>query len=187
MVEIPLIAPFTATATQVGAQVQNFPDASAAADYIAAHAGGSCLAPIGASLERAGLADLLRQAAVELVAETSRASAARATAGVTGANFALAATGTLVLESTPEPVRLATTLPERHFVLLDPAKIIADDFAAVPYLREFHRRQPRNYLAYITGPSRTADIERVLTIGVHGPRELHILLVPGLSEDFMEL
>ena len=187
MPEISLLERFAAAAGQVGAQVQTLADATAAATYIATHAGGPVLPPQGASLERAGLAPLLAQAEVELSPDCSRARAARAAAGVTGANFGLAATGTVVLESTPEAVRLTTTLPERHFVLLDPAKILADDLAAVPHLRAFHRQQPRNYLAYITGPSRTADIERVLTIGVHGPRELHILLVSGLSEDFLEL
>src|SRR5690606_27604636 len=96
-----------------------------------------------------------------------------AAAGVTGANFALADTGSVVLESTDEAIRLATTLPERHFVLLDPRKILPDGLAAAPILRRFHQHSERNFLAYITGPSRTADIERVLTIGVHGPRELH--------------
>jgi len=116
-----------------------------------------------------------------------RPHAAAAAAGVTGANFALADTGSVVLESTAEAVRLATTLPERHFVLLDPAKILPDGPAAVPYLRRFRDASPRHFLAYISGPSRTADIERVLTIGVHGPRELHILLLAGLSDDFLEL
>jgi L-lactate dehydrogenase complex protein LldG len=105
---------------------------------------------------------------------------------LTGANFGIAATGTVVLESTDEAVRIATTLPEKHFVLLDPRKILATADEAVPLLGDFHKQMPQAYLAYISGPSRTADIERVLTIGVHGPAELHILLLEGLSEDLME-
>ncbi|AMV73822.1 lactate utilization protein [Desulfuromonas carbonis] len=177
---------FTAAAEAVGARVLAFDTIDPALEFIAAQAAGTIVVPDFPSGERMQLAGRLRGLGLEL-AGSGRTAAEAAAAGVTGANFALAATGTVVLESTAEEVRLATTLPERHFVLLDPAKIIADDFAAVPHLRELHRRQPRNYLAYITGPSRTADIERVLTIGVHGPRELHILLVPGLSSDVLEL
>ena len=120
------------------------------------------------------------------VEDEFRTHGAGAVAGLTGANFGIAATGTVVLESTEEAVRIATTLPEKHFVMLDPGKILRDADEAVPVLNEFHQQMPQTYLAYITGPSRTADIERVLTIGVHGPAELHILLLEGLSDDLME-
>jgi len=49
--------------------------------------------------------------------------------------------------------------------------------------RKLNQQHPTTYLAYITGPSRTADIERVLTIGVHGPKELHILLCDTCGDD----
>jgi L-lactate dehydrogenase complex protein LldG len=182
-----LIDVFTESARRVGAEVTIMDTAEAAATYILERAGGSVLFPPSVSLDRAGLAGLLRASGTEVVEDGLRAAAPSAAAGVTGANFALADTGTVVLESTAEAVRLATTLPERHFVLLDPCKILPDGLAAVSLLRRFNERLPRNYLAYITGPSRTADIERVLTIGVHGPRELHVLLLAGLSEDPLEL
>lgn len=177
---------FTAAAEQVGARVRACPDLAAALDYLAAQVDGPVLVPSFPSGERLALARRLQEAGLQ-VAGGDRSAAATAAAGVTGANFALAATGSVVLDSTPEAVRLASTLPEQHFVLLDPGKILPDDGAAVPLLRDLHRRQPRNYLAWITGPSRTADIERVLTIGVHGPRELHILLVPGISDEPLEM
>ena len=178
---------FVEALKKVGGQVAEVASAREAAAYIAGRINGTVLLPPQSSLERAGLAEALEAEGLTVVKDSWREHAPTAGGGVTGVNFALADTGSLVLDSTAESLRLATTLPERHFALLDPCKILTDSLAAVPYLRGFHERAPRNYLAYITGPSRTADIERVLTIGVHGPRELHVLLLPGLSDDFYEL
>ena len=177
---------FMAAARKVGAVVEEVADMAAAAAYVSARAGGALLFPPCPSLQRAGLADRLRASGVSVIDGELRSRGAAAAAGLSGANFAIAATGTVVLESTAEAIRLATTLPAKHFVLLDPAKIVPDSSAAVPLLRQLHARLPHTYLAYITGPSRTADIERVLTIGVHGPKELHILLCEGVSDDVLE-
>ncbi len=92
----------------------------------------------------------------------------------------------MVLNSTDEEIRLATTLPEIHFILVDPATILKDNLAAVQPMTDFHQGNDPKFIAYITGPSRTADIERVLTIGCHGPREVHILLVDDISNNLME-
>jgi L-lactate dehydrogenase complex protein LldG len=178
---------FCAAAEAVGAEVASVVDVEAVVDYVKQLATGPVLVPQFSSGERLGLAAAIKAGGVALLQSDLRQGAATASVGVTGANFAFAATGTVVLESTAEDIRLATTLPEHHVVLLDPAKIFADDLAAIPYLRTFHQNSPRNYLAYITGPSRTADIERVLTIGVHGPKRLHILLFSGLSNDPLEM
>jgi len=183
----PNVETFASAARAVGAEVTVVADLSQAVDIICQLAKGPVVLPPFASAERLELGSRLKEAGLDLIQEDFRARSAQASLGITGANFALAATGSVVLESTPEPIRLATTLPERHIVLLDPRKILADDLAAVPLLRSFHQSQPRNFLAYITGPSRTADIERVLTIGVHGPRELTILLLEGISEDPLEM
>ncbi|WP_432822678.1 LutC/YkgG family protein [Trichloromonas sp.] len=187
MADAQLIQSFSEAAANVGARVTTLENVSAAVTYLADNVAGALLFPEFSSAKRLNIAHLLEQAGVETVTDNFRAMAPLASAGLTGANFALADTGTLVLESTAEDIRLASTLPERHFVLLDPEKILAAGREAVPVLRALHQRDPRNYIAYITGPSRTADIERVLTIGVHGPVELHILLVPGLSSDPMEM
>jgi L-lactate dehydrogenase complex protein LldG len=186
MIDAKLVQGFNDAATRVGAKVRPVGDVSAAADYIHAHAGGRVLLAPSPSLERLGLAGELRERGIEIATDQLRTQAPDAAAGITSANFAIADTGTIVLESTNEAVRLATTLPERHFALLDPRKIVADGLAAVPSLRRLQQQTPRSFLAYISGPSRTADIERVLTIGVHGPCELHILLMEGVSDDPLE-
>lgn len=181
-----LLERFITAADRVGARVVRCLDRTALVDYIARHAGGAVLLPDFASGRRLRLAEALRQCGCEVLTEHFRAGAAQACAGVTGANFALADTGTVVLDSTDEALRLASTLPQRHFVILDPRKILADGLAAVGPLRVLQRRQSPDFIAFITGPSRTADIERVLTIGVHGPAELHILLLEGVSDDPLE-
>ncbi len=187
MQEERLVTVFSEAARAVGAKVESVSGVEGVVDYVKQLATGPVMVPHFASSERLKLAAAIKKAGVVLVQDDLRQGAAIAAVGVTGANFAFAATGTVVLESTAEDIRLATTLPEHHVVLLDPAKILVDDLAAVPHLRTFHQNSSRNYLAYITGPSRTADIERVLTIGVHGPKELHILLFSGLSDDPLEM
>ena len=92
------------------------------------------------------------------------------------ADTGLAETGTLVLNCPDEELRLATMICEYHVCLLAKSKIVKDGYAAEEQLRRFMLEAP-NYTAFITGPSRTADIERVLSIGVHGPLELHILIL----------
>ena len=102
--------------------------------------------------------------------------AADADVGVTLAAAGLALTGTIVIASDDESVRWASTLPQRHIVLLPCADLYPSQRDVVDKLRDL-LASPGAYVAYITGPSRTADIERVLTIGVHGPQQLTILLL----------
>jgi len=182
-----LIDRFVEVAKGAGAVIEPVESIVAAVEYLAHQVSGTLLLPSFASGERYDIAGALRAAGINVVTEDFRGAADQAEAGLTGVNFAIADTGSLALESTDEDIRLATTLPVKHFVLLDPEKIVADGLEAIKPMRQMHERSPRNYIAYITGPSRTADIERVLTIGVHGPKELYILLIPGLSDDFLEM
>ena len=89
----------------------------------------------------------------------------------------IAETGTLALDSTSEDVRIATMLAETHVAVLPASKIMPDSAAFEDELNAILKRDASSYFAFITGASRTADIERVLAIGVHGPQELHILIM----------
>jgi len=89
----------------------------------------------------------------------------------------VAETGTLVLNSTSEDVRIATMLAETHVAVLPASKIKPDTTALEDELNAVLKADAPSYTAFITGASRTADIERVLAIGVHGPQELHILIM----------
>jgi L-lactate dehydrogenase complex protein LldG len=101
----------------------------------------------------------------------------KADLGITCADYALADTGTLVLVSGGEQHRLISLLPPVHVCLLDPRRIFASltDFLA----RQDNDSQPPYAMTCITGPSRTADIELTITMGIHGPRALQVILYPS--------
>ena len=101
---------------------------------------------------------------------------------ITPVDWGLADTGTLVLNSASEDVRLATMLADTHVALLPVSKIVPDVESIEKDLDDILKTEPAAYLAFITGPSRTADIERVLAIGVHGPQALHILIMENDAE-----
>ncbi|MFZ7127255.1 MAG: lactate utilization protein [Desulfobacterales bacterium] len=96
--------------------------------------------------------------------------------GFTVADYGIAETGSLVIESSSEAVRLATMISEIHVAAIAAGRIRPTAMDLEPELREMMAEAP-SYTAFITGASRTADIERVLALGVHGPLELHILIV----------
>jgi len=96
--------------------------------------------------------------------------------GFTVADLAIAETGTLVVNCPSEELRLATMLSEYHVCVVHRSTIVEDAFAAEQHMLKHLHKTP-DYTAFITGASRTADIERVLALGVHGPLELHILLL----------
>jgi L-lactate dehydrogenase complex protein LldG len=95
----------------------------------------------------------------------------------TTADAGIAETGTLVVRSTDEELRLATMIAELHIALLPASRIVADSYDLEPQMAQW--MDSADYTAFISGPSRTADIERVLALGVHGPLELHILIWEG--------
>ncbi|MDI3341214.1 MAG: LUD domain-containing protein [Sphaerobacter sp.] len=101
--------------------------------------------------------------------------------GITGANAAIAETGTLVIVTNEGNDRLVATLPPVHVAVLGVEKILPsiDDVAAMLKLlpRSGTAQQLTSYVSFITGPSRTADIELVPAMGVHGPKEVHIVLL----------
>ena len=96
---------------------------------------------------------------------------------VTGADYAVAETGTLVQVSGPVRGRLPSLVPAAHLVLI-PLEALRAGLGEV--LAELEAGGLGGAAATcITGPSRTADIEQVLTIGVHGPGRLHVILGKG--------
>jgi len=109
--------------------------------------------------------------------EVTRQNTADAKIGISEVGWALTDTGSLVSDQSSVASRLVSTLPAIHVAIIGSDRIL-DGKPAV-----FEKITPKSsrYIAFITGPSRTADIERVLTIGVHGPKRLVIIFVDELG------
>jgi L-lactate dehydrogenase complex protein LldG len=122
------------------------------------------------------LGALCLERGVHFITEGMRKNLGGIDIGFTLAQAAIAETGTLVLDSRSEELRLATMICEIHVCVLRASDIRATSFDVESMLRALAKDYPA-YTAFVSGPSRTADIERVLALGVHGPLEMHILLL----------
>lgn len=98
----------------------------------------------------------------------------KVSAGLTGCKGAIAETGSLILWPTPQEPRLMSLVPPIHIAILD-AHQIYDTFAQAVQKQHWRDAMPSNALL-ISGPSKTADIEQVLAYGVHGPRQLLVII-----------
>lgn len=95
---------------------------------------------------------------------------------VTMAQMGIAETATSVLDCSDEEVRLASMLCEDHVMILPKSAIKRTSFEVEKAVEDLQKQAPR-FISFISGASRTADIERVLALGVHGPLVLHVLLL----------
>jgi L-lactate dehydrogenase complex protein LldG len=100
--------------------------------------------------------------------------------GITGAYCALAETGTLLLLSGPTTTASMSLVPETHIAILKAARIVKCMEDAWALLRAERGSLPRS-TNFVSGPSRTADIEQTLVLGAHGPYRVHVVLVHDAS------
>jgi L-lactate dehydrogenase complex protein LldG len=96
--------------------------------------------------------------------------------GVTGCFCAIAETGTLMLVSGADTPAATSLLPETHVAIVETARIVPFMEDAWALLRA-ERGHPPRAVNFVSGPSRTADIEQTVTLGAHGPYRVHIILV----------
>ncbi len=123
-------------------------------------------------MEDLQIVKILKEFGVEIIPPHSgKFLLAECDLGITTANCALPETGTLFLCSTKEQPFIVSLLPRVHLVILDPGVLRVDIAQA---FKEF---QGKRFIS-ITGPSRTADIELTLSIGVHGPKALEVWALP---------
>ncbi len=161
---------FTSELTAIGGHVFEAPDIRAARDYIEkliSSRPGPAIAAQRSTVERLGLRG------IEFHGERSIAEAG---IGITQADYGLDDTGTLVVFSESGEGRSLSLLPPLHIAVLEKWRIVGGLDALFAREPDFALRSSAMIL--ITGPSRTADIEKTLTVGVHGPGELHVVILP---------
>jgi len=105
-----------------------------------------------------------------------RAAAGGDRVTVTGAYAAVAETGSLVLLSGPQSPTTLNFLPDDHLIVVRESQIVAHIEDVWARMRSDKRSMPRT-VNFITGPSKTADVEQTIQEGAHGPRRLHVILV----------
>ena len=123
-------------------------------------------------LRQMGISEILNSLGVELVSPNAgKHELVTCDLGVTEADYLLPETGTLVLGSSAGRPRAVSLLPRVHLAIVRPEMLRADMHQV------FAEAKERHYLLFITGPSRTADIELTVTLGVHGPRSLYVWML----------
>ncbi|MEI6034594.1 MAG: lactate utilization protein C [Verrucomicrobiae bacterium] len=99
----------------------------------------------------------------------------RCDAGISGCDCLVAQTGGIMVTAASAGGRALSVLPPHHVVIASKSQLVGDLADAFAHLRNAHKEIPA-FVSFITGPSRTGDIERILVLGAHGPKKLTVLL-----------
>ncbi len=170
---------FVAVLTKIGGQVDVVADHAALRVRIAAIVAASG-AKVLALSDAEGLPAMLALVPTDvrrLPAGAPRDELMTADVGITGAQWGIAETGTLVLTSVDEQHRLASLLPAVHIAVLPRSRLLGTLGEAFALLQTKAGAPCARTITFVTGPSRTADIELTLVVGVHGPKSIHVLLL----------
>ncbi|NLW07158.1 MAG: LUD domain-containing protein [Clostridia bacterium] len=172
-----LLKEFSAQAETAGAQVILASSPEEIAPILIEHLRplGSLIALVDTPLVKAADLEASLRAAGFKIEEDGAEFARQADIGIVEFDYGIAETGTMAADATDLKCRLAAMLPLSCVALLPLASIRATLTQVIDNYLE--RGSWPNYLTLVTGPSRTADIERSLTIGVHGPERLLIIVV----------
>jgi L-lactate dehydrogenase complex protein LldG len=185
-----LITQFQIELSRIGGQFYFADNAGAACEYVRGLASAGVETAVGWDsqlIREVGLAEMLEQSGIDFIPDAGRLSsdefirkATEAAVGITAVDYALADTGTLVLISGRGRARAVSLLPPIHVALVKAAQVISgleDLFVSLRVEKGFSSRNVSSAITFITGPSRTADIELTLVVGVHGPQQLHVILL----------
>jgi len=129
---------------------------------------------------KAALGDFPHSITEDLAKDKVLEVLARADIGITWADFAIAKRGALIEVGYDDSIRLTSSLPFTHIALISSGKILDDIEEAMAKVGAIVRSSSpkgRPVVSFIAGPSKTGDIEMKLLYGVHGPNELHVLIL----------
>jgi L-lactate utilization protein LutC len=135
----------------------------------------SDMGAIGEALERADFRIVRTLPVADIERAPTRARVADADLGIADADFAIASTGTLAVVSNPQRPSSLTLLPPASLAIVQIDRIMPNLAALLAAIGP--AGVAANRLTLITGPSRTADIEKRIVLGVHGPKSLHVIVV----------
>ena len=121
----------------------------------------------------------LSLAKLEVSRSTTKTDLEKVSAGITGCDALIAQTGSVLLTAKSGGGRALSVLPVHHVVMASSSQLVPDLPAAFELLEQKYTPNFPSFMTFITGPSRTGDIERVLVLGAHGPRKLTVILVGG--------
>ncbi|MGH9116650.1 MAG: LutC/YkgG family protein [Acidimicrobiales bacterium] len=168
---------FAAMATRVGMQVHRIAPFDELVPLLAAMVEDRQIrtAVVSADADARAAGEMLEVFGVE-VKPLRVADAAEADLGVTGATIGIAATGSLVQASAPSGGRTASLLPTAHLCVIREEQLVATTRDAIRWVAD---EGESSNVVFVTGPSRSADIEQLLVTGVHGPTTVDVVLVAG--------
>ncbi len=181
-----LVACFRAEFAAAGGHSHLVPDHATAAavvlDLVRVRSARRLLLGGGDVLAALPIVEPLRAAGVEVVKvgtpgeETSRDTLFQADFGLSGVDYLVAETGSVILTSRPEQPRTLSLLPPIHVAVAERRQLLPDLFDLFETLGAKRETLPA-CVTIITGPSKTGDIELRLVTGVHGPGEIHVVLI----------
>lgn len=129
-------------------------------------------------LKKLKLKKSLKHAGLKLITAKYKNRIANSNIGITEADYAIVDTGTLVLLTKNNQPRSVSLLPPIHLAIVRPEKLVRNiqDLFVILKSEQEEEEEITSCMTFITGPSRTADIELNLTLGVHGPKELYVII-----------
>jgi L-lactate dehydrogenase complex protein LldG len=116
---------------------------------------------------------------LEVSRSTVKTDLEKVSAGITGCDALIAQTGSVLLTAKSGGGRALSVLPGHHVVIATASQLVPDLPAAFELLERRYAPNFPSFITFITGPSRTGDIERVLVLGAHGPRKLTVIMIGG--------